>query len=117
MSKQIAVQALKVRQVIPVGDDDTMTISSKWKKGLTPYALLVRASKKKRHSIRFSATFTSIGVLITEIEGLAGVPGVSCLMYTVNGELPDVGCDEYLLEPDDTVNWVRVPFVAKLAQS
>lgn len=75
------------------------------REGDTAFSLLERELILKGILIEYNKTN---GIVITGISGIGkGDFGeLSGWKYKVNGEFPDVYCDEYVVEPGDVIEWV-----------
>lgn len=78
-----------------------------FEKGETVFDVLLRETKNSRIHMEYSAT---PGINSHYIEGIGNLYEADCgpssgWMYSVNGVYPKIGCNEYLLEDQDVVEW------------
>ena len=72
------------------------------KNGETAFSILRRAAQAQKIVLKYDQY--SFGVFVKQIGDLQG-GGDKYWMFYVNGQLANVGCSEYILKPNDRVEW------------
>jgi hypothetical protein len=108
-SKITARSLVRLVEVAVVFEDGVAAIFPvEWRKGMTVLDALKRLAEMP-HGKCFRISGEGPSAFVTEIDGEANDPSGNW-MYSVNGEMPSVGCGQRALSPSDRVRWEFVPF-------
>lgn len=96
-----------VELVVVFGEGVAKIIPIEWRRGMTVLEAL-RSAELKLHGVSFKVRGTGPRAFITEIDGETCQNNAYGWVYSINGEMPEVGCGTYVLKPSDIVRFEHV---------
>lgn len=88
-----------------IGDQWTITDNMVAYPGDTAFSLLKRCSKEKEFTVDFTYYEQFDATLVNAINNAVGGTDGKYWQYYVNGELPNVGADKYIVSNGDILTW------------
>ena len=99
---------ITVTLIIDFGNNTTMVFENITPEDPTAYGLLMECAKPEHGNFTVKSTYYAAydSMFVEAIEGVENGDNGKYWQYYVNGELPMVGANKYVLKDGDIVKWV-----------